>query len=79
MNAMASKPDKAVEEAVNYILERKKNAKNVLDLGGGPGKNSKALVNRGFNAVFYDLPDTIDYDRTQPYGRNVRCEHASKH
>jgi ubiquinone/menaquinone biosynthesis C-methylase UbiE len=65
MNAMASKPDKAVEEAVNYILKRKKNAKNVLDLGGGPGKNSKAFVNRGLNAVLYDLPDTIDYVRTQ--------------
>jgi len=44
MNAMASKPDKAVEEAVNFILRRKKNAKNLLDLGGGPGKNSKAFV-----------------------------------
>jgi ubiquinone/menaquinone biosynthesis C-methylase UbiE len=65
MNAMASKPDKAVEEAVNYILKRKKNAKNVLDLGGGPGKNSKAFVNRGLNAVLYDFPDTIDYVRTQ--------------
>lgn len=65
MNAMASKPDKAVEEAVNYCLKRKKNAKNVLDLGGGPGKYSKAFVNGGLNAVLYDLPDTIDYVRTQ--------------
>ncbi len=65
MNAMASKPDKAVEEAVNYCLKRKKNAKNVLDLGGGPGKYSKAFVNSGLNAVLYDLPDTIDHVRTQ--------------
>jgi 2-polyprenyl-3-methyl-5-hydroxy-6-metoxy-1,4-benzoquinol methylase len=65
MNAMASKPDKAVEETVDYCLKRKKNAKNVLDLGGGPGKYSKAFVNNGLNAVLYDLPDTIDYVKTQ--------------
>jgi 2-polyprenyl-3-methyl-5-hydroxy-6-metoxy-1,4-benzoquinol methylase len=67
MNAMASKPDKAVEETVNYCLKRKNNAKTVLDLGGGPGKYSKAFVNRGLKAVLYDLPDTIDYVTTQ-YG-----------
>ncbi|HMB45216.1 MAG TPA: methyltransferase, partial [Candidatus Methanoperedens sp.] len=61
MNAMASKPDKVVEEAVDHCLDRKKNAKKVLDLGGGPGKYAKAFVNRGLNAVLYDLPDTIDY------------------
>jgi SAM-dependent methyltransferase len=65
MNAMASKPDTSVDETVNYCLIRKKNAKNVLDLGGGPGKYSKAFANRGLNAVLYDLPDTIDYVRTQ--------------
>ena len=65
MNAMASKPDEAVDETVNYCLIRKKNAKSVLDLGGGPGKYSKAFIKRGLNAVLYDLPDTIDYVRTQ--------------
>ncbi|PWB55585.1 MAG: hypothetical protein C3F06_02305 [Candidatus Methanoperedenaceae archaeon] len=65
MNAMASRPDKLVEETVNHCLGRKKNAKNVLDLGGGPGKYAKAFVNRGLNTVLYDLPDTIDYVRTR--------------
>lgn len=65
MNAMASRPDKVVEEAVDHCLARKKNAKIVLDLGGGPGKYAKAFVNRGLNAVLYDLPDTIDYVRTR--------------
>ncbi|MFZ3170258.1 MAG: methyltransferase [Candidatus Methanoperedens sp.] len=65
MNAMASRPDKVVEETVDYCLKKKKNAKNVLDLGGGPGKYSKAFVNAGLNAVLYDLPDTIDYVKTQ--------------
>ena len=65
MNAMASRPDKVVEETVEICLKRKSNAKNVLDLGGGPGKYSKAFVNRGVKAVLYDLPDTIDYVKTQ--------------
>jgi len=65
MNAMASRPDKVVEEAVEHCLKRKSNAKNVLDLGGGPGKYAKAFVNRGINAVLYDLPDTIDYVKTR--------------
>ncbi|MCZ7385058.1 MAG: methyltransferase [Candidatus Methanoperedens sp.] len=65
MNAMASRPDEVVEEAVEHCLKRKKNAKNVLDLGGGPGKYSKAFVNRGVKAVLYDMPDTIDYVKTR--------------
>ncbi len=65
MNAMASRPDKVVEEAVEHCIKRKSNAKNVLDLGGGPGKYAKAFVNKGVNAVLYDLPDTIDYVKTR--------------
>ena len=65
MNAMASRPDKVVEEAVDHCIKRKKDAKSVLDLGGGPGKYSKAFVDRGLNAVLYDLPDTIDYVKNQ--------------
>ncbi len=65
MNAMASRPDDVTEEAANHCLKRKKDAKNVLDLGGGPGKYSRAFVNRGLNAVLYDLPETIDYVSTR--------------
>lgn len=61
MNAMASKSENMVEESVDYCLKKKQNAKNVLDLGGGPGKYAKAFVSRGLNTVLYDLPDTIDY------------------
>jgi ubiquinone/menaquinone biosynthesis C-methylase UbiE len=64
MNAMASRPDKVVEETVEHCLNRKKTAKNVLDLGGGPGKYAKAFVNRGVKTVLYDTPDTIDYVKT---------------
>lgn len=65
MNAMASKPDKVVEETVDYCIKRKKNAKNMLDLGGGPGKYAKAFVSRGLNVVLYDMPEAIDYVSTQ--------------
>ncbi len=61
MKAMASKPDTLVEEVVSHCLKRKKNAKTVLDLGGGPGKYARAFVNRGLDAVLYDLPETIEY------------------
>lgn len=61
MNAMASRPDKVVEETVDHCLKRMKNARNVLDLGGGPGKYSRAFINRGLSAVLYDLPEAIDY------------------
>ncbi len=61
MHAMASKPDKFVEEVVSNCLKRKKDAGNVLDLGGGPGKYSRAFINRGLKAVLYDMPETIDY------------------
>ncbi len=65
MNAMASKPDKVVEEAVGHCIKRKSDAKSVLDLGGGPGKYSKVFVRRGLEAVLYDMPDTIDYVRNR--------------
>ncbi len=61
MDAMAARPDKAVEESVRHCLKRKKNARKVLDLGGGPGKFSKAFVNMGLSATLYDLPEAIDY------------------
>jgi SAM-dependent methyltransferase len=65
MHAMASKPDSFVEEVVSHCLGRKKDAKSALDLGGGPGKYAKAFVNRGLDAVLYDLPETIDYVSTE--------------
>jgi SAM-dependent methyltransferase len=61
MNAMASRPDAIVEKVVDECLKRKKDARNVLDLGGGPGKYSRAFVGRGLKAVLFDMPETIDY------------------
>ena len=61
MNAMASRPDEVVNEIVNHCLDRKKDAKIVHDLGGGPGKYSKVFINRGLKTVLLDIPETIDY------------------
>ncbi len=61
MNAMASRPDAFVEKVVDECLKRKKDARTVLDLGGGPGKYSRAFANRGLKAVLFDMPETIDH------------------
>ena len=64
MHAMASRPDRIAEEAVSQIMIRKKDAKNVLDLGGGPGKYSRTFVERGLKAVLFDTEEVIDYVST---------------
>ena len=64
MDAMASRPDSIAKEAVSHILMRKKDARNVLDLGGGPGKYSKVFVERGLRAVIFDTEEVIDYVST---------------
>lgn len=61
MHAMASKTEMAVLETIENTLKRKKDAKNLLDLGGGPGIYTKAFVNKGIQAVLYDMPEVIDY------------------
>ncbi|MBU4373073.1 MAG: methyltransferase domain-containing protein [Euryarchaeota archaeon] len=61
MNAMASRPDEIVNEIVSHCLKKKKDAKTVLDIGGGPGKYSRVFVNKGLKAVLFDMPETIDY------------------
>ncbi len=61
MQAMASRAEENVEETVNNILKRKKNAKNLLDLGGGPGAYARAFVNKGIKSILYDMPDVIEY------------------
>lgn len=62
MHAMASKTDENVEETVKTCLKRKPDAKNLLDMGGGPGTYSRAFVNKGIKSVvLYDMPDVIEY------------------
>ena len=65
MHAMASRPDTIVEDVVTRCLERKKDAKTVLDLGGGPGRYSRAFIRRGLVAVLYDMPEVIEYVRAE--------------
>ncbi len=61
MHAMASKPEESVRETIDSVLKRKKDAENVLDLGGGPGTYATAFVKRGLKATLYDMPEVIDY------------------
>jgi len=61
MDAMASRPDAFVEKVVEECLKRKNDAGNVLDLGGGPGKYSRAFAKRGLKTVLFDMPETIDH------------------
>ncbi len=65
INAMAARPDNVVDDSVKHCLKRKKDAKNVLDLGGGPGKYSRAFVNKGLNVVLYDMAEAVDYVSTE--------------
>jgi ubiquinone/menaquinone biosynthesis C-methylase UbiE len=50
-----------VEKVVDECLKRKKDARNVIDLGGGPGKYARAFVNRGLKVIIFDMPETIDH------------------
>lgn len=61
MDAMVSRPDKIVEEVVYYCLKKKKDAREVLDLGGGPGRYSRGFASRDLNVVLYDISEIIDY------------------
>lgn len=61
MKAMASRPDAFVEKVVEECLKRKEDARNVLDLGGGPGKYARVFVSKGLETVLFDTPETIDY------------------
>lgn len=72
MNAMAARPDNVVDDSVNHCLKRKKDAKNVLDLGGGPGKYSRAFVNKGLEVILYDMPEAIDYVSTEFGLKDIR-------
>lgn len=72
MHAMASKTDEGVEETINFCLKRKKDAKNVLDLGGGPGSYARAFVEKGLTAVLYDMPEIIKYVKREFKLKDVR-------
>ena len=65
MGAMESRPDKIIEEVVDRCLEKKTDAHSVLDLGGGPGKYSKAFIGRGLSAAIYDTSEVIDFVSTE--------------
>lgn len=60
IQAMNSRPQKVVNEVVKLCLNRKKDAKRVLDLGGGPGKFAKTFLKKVENIVLFDQPQVIE-------------------
>ncbi|MCL5773885.1 MAG: methyltransferase domain-containing protein [Firmicutes bacterium] len=60
IKAMDSRPQKVVDEAVELCRNRKKDAKRVLDLGGGPGKFAKTFLKKVENVVLFDHPKVIE-------------------
>ena len=61
MAAMNAAPRERVRRLVELCLDRRPDARNVLDLGGGPGHMSKEFAARGLEVVLFDRPDTVDF------------------
>lgn len=61
MAAMDAAPRERVRRLVDLCLDRKPDARRVLDLGGGPGHMSKEFAARGLEVVHFDRPDTVNF------------------
>jgi SAM-dependent methyltransferase len=70
MSAMAAAPDERIQRIVELSLQRKPDARTMLDVGGGPGHMSRAFVDRGVSATLLDTPDVVDHVK-DGYGLGV--------
>lgn len=61
MSAMAAAPAERVRRIVDLCLARRPDARNALDVGGGPGHMSRAFVERGLAATLLDTTDVIEH------------------
>lgn len=61
MAAMANKNPELVESVVEATLERAPRSGRFLDLGGGPGTFSRAILERGYEGVLFDTPEVVDH------------------
>jgi SAM-dependent methyltransferase len=61
MSAMAAAPTERIQRIVELCLQRKPDARTVLDVGGGPGHMSRAFVDRGVSATLLDTPDIVGH------------------
>ncbi|HEV2132262.1 MAG TPA: methyltransferase domain-containing protein [Longimicrobiaceae bacterium] len=61
MAAMDNKPVAQVEAVVEACLARAPHARDVLDLGGGPGTFARAFARRGLHATLFDRPEVIEH------------------
>lgn len=61
MSAMAAAPTDRIDRIVELCLERRPDARTVLDVGGGPGLMSRAFVDRGVSVTLLDTPDVVEH------------------
>ncbi|MGI9180140.1 MAG: methyltransferase [Longimicrobiaceae bacterium] len=61
MAAMDNKPAAQVEAVVDACLARAPHAREMLDLGGGPGTFARAFARRGLHATLLDRPEVIEH------------------
>lgn len=67
MAAMDNKPPAQVEAVVEGCLARAPQAREMLDLGGGPGTFARAFASRGVRATVFDRAEVIAHVAEQ-YG-----------
>lgn len=61
MAAMAAQPDDRVRGVARGVRARSPEGRRALDLGGGPGRYARALVDVDFDVTLVDVPDVVEH------------------
>ena len=61
MAAMAAAPAERLRKLVDVCLARVPGARTALDVGGGPGRMARELVERGLEVTLFDTPPTVEF------------------
>lgn len=61
MAAMAAAPTERIRKLVDACLARVPGARTALDVGGGPGRMARELVERGLEVTLFDTPPTVEF------------------
>lgn len=68
LGAMAEGSSDKAKELVEICLKENSQAKNIIDVGGGPGVYALEFAKRGLKATLYDLPAVIDLAKNKIKG-----------
>lgn len=60
-SAMAAAPRERMERIAELCLERRPEARTVLDLGGGTGNLMRAFLDRGLGGTLLDAPEVVEH------------------